>query len=209
MASDILIIDYGIGNLFSVEKALVSLGASPKVSTNPADLKNASRVILPGVGAFDACAARLKERGFLDSVREYYTLQRPLLGICVGMQLLFDQSEEGKGAKGLGFIEGTVKAIPTEHNGKNIKVPNIGWRTINADKNSQLLKGVAPEEEFYFVHSYHGVPTDKTVRSYYSSYEEIPVLSLIEKDNRLFGCQFHPEKSRTAGLAVLKNFLTV
>ncbi len=208
MALKVAILDYSIGNLYSVEKAFKHIGADPVLVSTPQAIKDADRLVLPGVGAFKKCIDTLEDLKFIDSILEFIKSGRPFLGICVGMQLLMSKSFEGGESKGLGIISGTVDPIPTLWDGKRLKVPHIGWRSINESSRGQLLKNIEPEEAFYFVHSYNSNIQDSSAKSCLASYEDYPITALVEKDN-VFGCQFHPEKSRDSGLTLLKNFMVL
>lgn len=198
----IVIVDYGMGNLHSVEKAVRALGAEAVVSGDPQQLRRADHLILPGVGAFGDAAARLQESGLAETVRSAAADGRALLGICLGMQLLLDESEEHGCHRGLGLIPGRVVPFAgPEMDG--LRVPHIGWNDICAAPGT-FLDGLA-DPYMYFVHSYHasGVPSENTAAS--SCYGREFVCAV--QRGRIWGTQFHPEKSGRAGLSVLKRFL--
>lgn len=200
----IAIIDYGAGNLLSVKNALDKLGFSSKIVKESSELMQAEKAILPGVGAFDSCRRHLDESALIPWIKEFIVLGRPFLGICVGLQLLLDESEERLGAdrnpRGLGLIPGTVKRFP-----KRLKAPQIGWNHVRVFQSSPLFRGL-PETGFYcyFVHSYYiQLKTDSNLlcRTEYG----VDYCSGIQRGS-LYGLQFHPEKSGRVGLSILKNF---
>jgi glutamine amidotransferase len=206
----ILIIDYGMGNLRSVEKAFHKLGFSAKVSSQKAELEKAKGIVLPGVGAFGDCIRNLKELGLIERIREFIKAGRPYLGICLGYQILFDESEEFGKSKGLGIFAGRVKKFsdqmpdPSASRGAFLKVPHMGWNQIEKKKEHPVLEGIESGSSFYFVHSYYPVPEDQSLITTETEYG-IKFASSIGK-GKLFACQFHPEKSQANGLALLKNF---
>ncbi|MDB9940937.1 imidazole glycerol phosphate synthase subunit HisH [Candidatus Pelagibacter sp.] len=196
------IIDYGVGNLQSIVNALNYLKIPNKIVNDAKDLHNFSKAILPGVGSFEYGMKNLTQTSFSNSIDELVKSKDFfLLGICLGMQLLYEYSEEDDGCKGLGIIQGKVKRIKSK---KNIKVPNIGWRKIVNSNESILLKDIEIEPIFYFVHSYACETLNKKVVTGVLNYGE-SFDAIIETGN-IFGAQFHPEKSQAAGLKVLKNF---
>lgn len=200
----ILIIDYGMGNIHSVQKACESLGAKTLVSSSADDLKIAEKIILPGVGAFSDAMEALNSRNLsaqiIDEVKKGH---KPFLGICLGMQLVFNDSEEGSAVRGLGIIAGSIKRFSLK---KDFKVPHIGWNQLRIKGNNcPLLKGVLDGSFMYFCHSYYPQPKDKAVTAALTEYGvEFP--SLIW-DKNIFGTQFHPEKSQKAGLKIIENFV--
>lgn len=208
MNSDVSILNYSIGNLYSVEKAFNFIGAKPKLITEYADILNAERLVIPGVGAFGQCMTMLKMKNFVEPILEFLAKGKPLLGICVGMQMLFEASEEDDGVAGLSLIKGKVKRISHHVEGKSVKVPHIGWNDIKQGMGSHLLKGIAAKDQFYFLHSYSAEVQDVAVRSFFTDYQGYPITALVESEN-IFGCQFHPEKSRSYGLKVLMNFMNI
>ena len=201
----IAVIDYGMGNLRSVSKAVEHLGASVTVTSDPQAVAQAEKVILPGVGAFPAAMRELSARGLIDPVKTAITDGKPYLGICLGLQLLFEYGEEGSGANGLGVLKGRVKRFPDM---PTLKIPHMGWNQV-ASRDSiascPLLKGVAEGSFFYFVHSYYADPYDRAVVALESDYG-MRFPAMIWRD-RLFATQFHPEKSQTLGLRLLENFV--
>ncbi|MCD7806486.1 MAG: imidazole glycerol phosphate synthase subunit HisH [Lachnospiraceae bacterium] len=202
------IIDYDAGNVKSVEKALQFLGESVSVTRNPELLLSADRVVLPGVGAFGAAMERLDRYGLTDVIHRITDQGTPFLGICLGLQLLFDESEESPGVKGLGILPGNIVRFPEgiSVGDQTLKVPQIGWNDLHFPKESRLLKGV-PEGSFvYFVHSYYLRAADFTDVAATTEYG-VTVHAAVEHDN-VFACQFHPEKSDKVGLQILKNFIS-
>ena len=195
----IAIIDYGMGNLFSVEKAFVKLGAEVVVTRTPEVILSADKVVLPGVGAFGDCMSNLTEYGLTDVIREVIAKGTPFLGICLGLQMLFDGSEEDPGVKGLGIFPGMVRKILAP----DLKIPHMGWNNLEFIGDSQLFSNLA-EPYVYFVHSYHAVPEDATVITAVADYGG-PVTAAVGRGN-IQAVQFHPEKSGTIGLAMLANF---
>jgi len=202
----IAVINYGMGNLCSIEKALSKIGAKHKITKRREDLRDASHIILPGVGSFAQGMINLSEMGFIDSLRqEILGKKKPLLGICLGMQLLFEKSEEGCEKSGLGFIKGEVTRFRFK-NQLSLKVPHIGWNKTfsNGQKPLDLLQGIPDDTYFYFVHSYH-VPTDCKCLKSYTNYG-YDFVSIVQNQN-IFGTQFHPEKSQKMGSMILSNFI--
>jgi glutamine amidotransferase len=195
----IAVIDYKAGNLTSVMKALVVLGATAQVTEDPAVVRAAERVVLPGVGHF-AATARLRETGIEDAVREIVDRGIPFLGICVGLQWLFEGSTESDAVPGLGAMQGFCTRFPETY-----KVPHVGWNTLEAAPQSRLLTGLPPQTFVYYTHSYRAPLVEETVGV--TDYAG-PFSGAVERGN-LFGVQFHPEKSGDAGLQVLRNFLAV
>jgi imidazole glycerol-phosphate synthase subunit HisH len=208
MTIKVAILDYSIGNIYSVEKAFKYIGAEPILVTTSQEILTADRLVVPGVGAFGKCIKTLEQLNLVDPLLEFLKKGRPFLGICVGMQLLMSKSFEEGEFNGLGVISGKVQPIPTAWNGNKLKVPHIGWRSINNLPDGQLFKHINPCETFYFVHSYHSNVDDGSVTLCQADYEGYPVTAYVEKDH-VFGCQFHPEKSRGSGLTLLKNFMNI
>lgn len=202
----IAIIDYDMGNLRSVAKAFEKIGAGVQVTRDPGTILGASHVVLPGVGAFKDCMKNLEEYGLIDAILKSIKSGKPFLGICLGLQLLFDESTEFGLHRGLGVIKGKVLRFPAgmSADGTELKVPHMGWNEVKKEKESPLLHGVADEEYFYFVHSYYAVPDDPSAILTTTEYG-VEFTSSVAADNVL-ACQFHPEKSQGAGLRVLKNF---
>ena len=202
----IAIIDYGMGNLRSVQKGFEKIGAEALVTANPADLLTADRVVLPGVGAFRDCMHNLQNGGFVDPLLKVIESGRPVLGICVGMQMLFSDSVEFGLHRGLDIIPGHVLRFPdgmTEA-GEKLPVPHMGWNQIALKHDLTLFNGIPDNSNVYFVHSYYTVPDDSSVIAATCSYG-IEFCAAIRKDN-IMATQFHPEKSQAIGLQMLKNF---
>ena len=198
----IAIIDYGMGNLRSVSKALEYLGASYKLCSQGKDLARATHVILPGVGAFGDAMKELRSRGFIEPIRELVARKTKLLGVCLGLQLFFEKSEESSGVKGLGIFKGTVRKFRSS----NVKIPHMGWNDLKILKKHPLLEGIPSGEYFYFVHSYYGKPAVKSLTLASCKYGREDFAAVIGNDH-IFATQFHPEKSQEAGLRILRNFI--
>ena len=206
----ITVVDYGMGNLRSVSKALESLGASVRVSGAPEDITSADKVILPGVGAFPSAMRELSARGLVEPIKAAIASGKPYLGICLGLQLLCDESEEGERIAGLGIVAGRVRKFAMNgSSGASLKVPHMGWNQVqeSAKRTCPLLTGIPASSFFYFVHSYYADPTDRSVVALETEYGG-RFASMIWRD-RLFATQFHPEKSQAVGLMLLKNFITL
>ncbi len=246
----IVVVDYGMGNLKSVSKALETLGASVSVSSDPVSIERADKVILPGVGAFPSAMRELSARKLVEPVKDAIAAGKPYLGICLGLQLLFDRGEEGGGTAGLGIIRGTVRKFQWDPSRKtqdpsktqdprpktqgpgpktrdlslessvlslessglslescvlSLKVPHMGWNQVIAKKACPLMKDIDPKSFFYFVHSYYGDPTDKSVVALETDYG-VRFASMIWHNN-VYATQFHPEKSQSVGLKLLENFI--
>ncbi|MDO8662829.1 MAG: imidazole glycerol phosphate synthase subunit HisH [Candidatus Omnitrophota bacterium] len=207
----IAIIDYGMGNIHSVKKALELYGAKTKVSSNPQEISACQKIVLPGVGAFGDAMRELEKQGLVSLIREEVKNKKPFLGICLGMQLLFEKSEEAKNCKGLGIIKGDVKRFSD----LNLKVPHMGWNQIKQrtedrrlkTERCSLLKGMADNAFVYFCHSYYPEPENKNVVAATTEYG-IDFASVVWQDN-LYGVQFHPEKSQGVGLKMLENFVNL
>lgn len=197
----IAIVDYQMGNLRSVQKGFERVGHEAMVTSNPHELAQAERVVLPGVGAFEDAIAELRRRDLIGPIKEAVASGKPFLGICLGLQLLFDVSFEGGEWPGLGIIPGKVVRfeVPPEY-----KVPHMGWNQCRVVRRSSALAETADGTHFYFVHSYHCVPVDQSVVALTADYHR-PFVAAIWKDN-LFATQFHPEKSQAEGLKLLKAF---
>ena len=214
MKADVVVIDYGVGNLLSVSRGLEHCGASVLVSNDPEIILAAPRIVLPGVGAFRDAMAELQRRNLDDVVRTFARQGKPLLGICLGMQLLLDESEEFGVTAGLGLIPGRVIPIPTSTtDGRAQKVPHIGWSELSLPEGrgswaGTLLHGMSANEAFYFVHSFMVAPEDPSNRVADCKYGGASVSAVIGQKN-IHGCQFHPEKSGTVGLKMLKRFMSV
>lgn len=197
----IAIVDYGMGNLRSVSKAFEAVGHEAVVTRDRATIKNASHVVLPGVGAFGDCMANLERFDLVEPIRSAIQSGKPFLGICLGLQLLFTESEEFGLHKGLGIIPGKVRKFVLD---PALKVPHMGWNQVNIQRACPLFDGIADGSNWYFVHSYFVDPADRTVVATTTTYG-IPFVSSIWKEN-IVACQFHPEKSQSVGLRLIKNF---
>lgn len=196
------IINYGVGNLKSVKNSLDYLGIPNSIVENPLELRNFDKLILPGVGAFGAAMEKLNKLGFAVKIKAFAKQSKSILGICLGMQLLFEESFEYGHHKGLGLIKGQV--LPFKAKVKNLPIPLIGWNNITKNNTSPFLKNVDDNSCFYFVHSFYCEPNKKSVIIASANYGlDFPA---IIHENNIFGCQFHPEKSQSAGLQILKNF---
>jgi glutamine amidotransferase len=199
----IAIVDVCSGNLRSVERAVARAGGDVAVTRDAETVRRADKIVVPGQGAFGVFMRGLVERGLGDAIREAIASGRPFLGICLGMQVLFESSEEQGPCAGLGVIPGRVVRIaPTA---PHIKVPHIGWNRVVHHRPDPMLAGVADGAHVYFDHSYHAVPGDPAIVALDSDHG-IPITAAIRKDN-IFACQFHPEKSQTVGLQILRNFV--
>jgi len=196
----IAIVDYGMGNLRSVEKAFAKVGHEAKITNDPEQLDAATKIVLPGVGAFADAIAELHRRQLVEPLRRAVQQGRPFLGICLGLQLLFDVSYEDGEHQGLGIVPGKVVRFETN----DLKVPHMGWNQLQVRKPSPILEGLSDGDHVYFVHSYYVVPDDDAVIATSTEYG-VPFTSSIWRDN-LFATQFHPEKSQAQGLRILANF---
>ncbi len=197
----VAIIDYDAGNIRSVEKALVHIGADPVITRDSEVIRAAGHVILPGVGAFGDAMEKLDRYGLIPVIRDTVAAGKPFLGICLGLQLLFEESEESPGSIGLNLLEGKIRRIP---DGPGRKVPQIGWNSLHFDHEGRLFRGIPEDTCVYFVHSYYLEAKDKKIVTASTEYG-VNIHASVEKDN-LFACQFHPEKSGKWGLKMLKNF---
>jgi glutamine amidotransferase len=214
MSPGVVVIDYGVGNLFSVRRAFEQCGATVAFSSDPDEIMSAPRVVLPGVGAFADGMRGLIERKLDGVVRAYAELDRPLLGICLGMQMLADVSEEFGEHKGLGIIPGRVSAIEnTTSDGRPHKIPHIGWAALQKPEGRQdwdrtILHDVRQGEAVYLVHSYAFIPNDKAYRLADVDYHGRTISAAIQR-GKVYGCQFHPEKSGAVGLKIVDRFLSL
>ena len=197
------IIDYGMGNLHSVKNALDFIGAESFVSDDVNKLEGADRLILPGVGAFPDAMKTLNESGLSGFIREQ-AQKKPLLGICLGMQLLFDKSWEFGECEGLGLIPGEVIKLTAAEHDRSYKIPHMGWNCLVCDNPSPILEGLGDEMYVYFVHSYKAVPSERKYLIAHTEYGE-EIAAVVQRGN-VYGCQFHPEKSEKLGLNIIKNF---
>ncbi len=199
----IAIVDYGVGNLFSLKSSFAAIGAEAVVTSDPQVLRGSDRILLPGVGAFGDAADKLRASGLADVVVEEAKNGKPLLGICLGMQLLFDRGLEYGEHAGLGLIPGEVRSI-AEVIPSNLKIPHIGWNALKfSEKKSSLFRYLQDGDFVYFVHSFHAAKCDEHVIA--TAEYGAPLTAAVARDN-VFGCQFHPEKSGTVGLNILKAF---
>ena len=198
----IAIIDYGMGNLRSVTNALARLGANAVVTRDKSTIEKSGAIILPGVGAFGKCIENLEKYELLSFIKETILSGKQYFGICLGMQVLFESSEEAPGVAGMGIIKGTVPRFTA-----GLKVPHMGWNSIEIVKTSKILQGIGNGEYFYFVHSYYCRPIEEGVVATRTEYGS-NFVSSIEKEN-IFACQFHPEKSQSIGLKLLQNFINL
>jgi glutamine amidotransferase len=197
----IAIIDYGMGNLRSVSKAFEAVGHQAIVTREPSSIQNASHVVLPGVGAFGDCMAHLDQYGLIDSIKAAIQSGKPFLGICLGFQLLFTESEEFGRHEGLNILPGKVRAFSKD---RILKVPHMGWNQVKVQRSCPLFEKIADGADWYFVHSFFVDPQDKQITATTTTYG-MPFTSSIWKDN-VVACQFHPEKSQAVGLQFMKNF---
>lgn len=207
----IAIIDYGMGNLRSVQKAFAAVGYEAVVTRNPDVLHQASHLVLPGVGAFADCMTNLEEYGLIDSIRKGISSGKPFLGICLGLQLLFTESEEFGVHKGLDIVPGKVRRFQFESPtlgpspvANGLKVPHMGWNELMVKRAAPPLQNLPIRPQVYFVHSYYVEPSDPSITATMTEYGH-SFVSSIWRDN-IFACQFHPEKSQTIGLQIVKNF---
>ncbi len=201
----IAIVDYGVGNLYSVEKAFAKFSDDVKLTTNPDDVDAADKVVLPGVGAFGDCMKNFESSGLMPAVLKAVKDGKPLLGICVGEQIMFEGSEESPGVKGLGIFKGMVRKI----NAPGLKIPHMGWNSLENMHTQQIdidiFKNLKTEPYVYFVHSYQAKPQDKSIILATSDYGET-ITAAVGKGN-VMATQFHPEKSGEIGLTIIKNFV--
>ena len=204
----ISIIDYDAGNIKSVEKAIEFLGEEVEITSDKEKILASDGVILPGVGAFGVAMEKLHSRNLAHTIKEYAKTGKPFLGICLGLQLLFDESDETPGVKGLGLLEGKIKRIPSEYeNGTTLKVPHIGWNSIDINPSSKLMKGIPSDSYVYFVHSFYleaANPSEVIATTEYG----VKIHAAVERDN-IMATQFHPEKSSDVGLKILSNFIAM
>ena len=196
------IIDYDAGNIKSVEKALAYLGEETVVSRDPQVLLRADKVILPGVGSFGEAMENLHKYGLVPVIQDMIKKGTPFLGICLGLQLLFESSEETPGVEGLGILKGKILRIPPS---PGLKIPHMGWNSLHLENDGRLFKGIAENSYVYFVHSYYLKAEEEQIVKASTEYTT-HIHASVEKDN-IFACQFHPEKSSDVGLKILKNFV--
>ena len=198
------IIDYDAGNIKSVEKALLFLGENACVTREKEKIRGADKVILPGVGAFGRAMEKIRSYGLEDVIKETIDKGTPFLGICLGLQLLFERSEESAGVKGLGILKGEILRIPEKDGGK---VPQIGWNSLRYPNRGRLFEGILEDAYVYFVHSYYLKAEEEGIVTATTEYNTL-IHASVEKDN-VFACQFHPEKSSIVGLGILRNFIQI
>jgi glutamine amidotransferase len=196
----VALVDYGVGNLGSVGRALQRLGCSFRLTSSPEEIRASRQLILPGVGHFGESMENLRERGLEGPIREALDGGARLLGICVGFQMLFERSEEAPGVRGMGLLPGEVRAF-----GRELVVPHVGWNQLESLSETPLLEGISPGDYFYFLHSYYVVAADE--RAVWASTEYGARFCSVSGRGRVAGIQFHPEKSQALGLKVLSNFL--
>lgn len=211
---EIAVVDYGAGNLLSVSRAIERVGGSAVLSSDPKTIDHAERLVLPGVGAFANGMAALQTLGLTEPLRRFASSKRPFLGICLGMQMMFESSLEFGRHEGLGLIAGDVLPVSkTGADGKPHKIPHIGWKPIEKSPNSPSwegtpLEGIKEKNAFYFVHSYEAVPKHPKDRLASVDYDGLKLSAAVGRD-RIFGTQFHPEKSGELGLSILRNFISL
>ena len=198
----IAMIDYDAGNIKSVEKALLLLGQEVEVTGDPERILKAEKVILPGVGAFGDAMENLKRAGLDEVIRRVAAKGTPFMGICLGLQLLFESSDEAPGVEGLGLLEGEILKIPDQ---EGLKIPHMGWNSLHLEHGGRLFRGIEEQSYVYFVHSYYLKAKDESIVKASTEYST-HIHASVEKGN-IFGCQFHPEKSSEVGLRILKNFV--
>ena len=198
------IIDYDAGNLKSVEKALQALGEETVITRDREEILAADRVILPGVGAFGDAMEKLHQYGLVEIIRQVVQKGTPFLGICLGLQLLFEESEESQGVPGLGILKGKIRRIP---NTTGLKIPHMGWNSLTLRPETRLFSGLGEEPYVYFVHSYYLEAADPEIVAASADYGVV-IHAAVETGN-VFACQFHPEKSSDTGLQILKNFISL
>jgi glutamine amidotransferase len=202
----IAIVDYGMGNLRSVQKALEHVGADARIARTPGEMAKAEKIVLPGVGAFRDAIAQIRSQGFVEPIREAIDGGTPFLGICLGLQMLFDVSYEDGEYEGLGILPGKVVRFDfTAEQAATLPVPHIGWNQVRSSRPCPMLDGIEDGTYFYFVHSYYVVPREATIAATTTEYG-YEFVSAVWRDN-LFATQFHPEKSQAAGLRLLQNFV--
>lgn len=199
----IAIIDYDAGNIKSVQKAVEFLGETAVLTREPEELLKADKVILPGVGSFGDAMQKLHHYQLVDTIRQVVERQIPFLGICLGLQLLFERSDESEGVEGLSLLKGEILRIPDE---PDLKIPHIGWNSLSLQNDGRLFRGLSEDEYVYFVHSYYLKAADPSIVKAVTQYGNTLIHASVEQGN-VFACQFHPEKSGEVGLKILKNFI--
>jgi len=211
---NVVIVDYGMGNLLSVQRAFEHCGARVRITSSPAQIEKAEFLVLPGVGAFADGMRELEGRGLVKPIRAFAKTGRPFLGICLGMQMMLETSEEFGIYEGLALIPGKVVMIPKSGpDGTSHKIPHIGWNSLlplheNGDWDNTILHGISPGETVYFVHSFSAAPVHPRNDLADCSYNGLRLCAAIQSGNA-YGCQFHPEKSSSAGLRIIRNFLEI
>lgn len=200
----IAILDYDAGNIKSVEKALAFLGADAKITKDRDEILSSEKVILPGVGSFGDAMRKLKEYNLDKAIYDVVDKKIPFLGICLGLQLLYESSDETPGVMGLGLLKGTINRIPEK---ENLKIPHMGWNSLDIKEGASLFKGIDNHSYVYFVHSYYLKATEEETVAATTNYSTL-IHASVEKDN-IFACQFHPEKSSDVGLKILENFIAL
>ena len=198
----IAIIDYDAGNIKSVEKAMLLLGQEVKITRDKDEILNADKVILPGVGAFGDAMGKLHQYGLVEVIKEVVKKGTPFIGICLGLQLLFESSDETPGVEGLGILKGKILRIPDK---EGLKIPHMGWNSLRFPREGRLFKGLPEDSYVYFVHSYYLAAEDESIVTATTEYSTL-IHASVEQDN-VFACQFHPEKSSDVGIQILKNFV--
>ena len=198
----IAIIDYDAGNLKSVEKALVALGETPIVTRDREEILRADKAILPGVGSFGDAMEHLHRFGLVEVIKDFVASGKPFLGICLGLQLLFDRSDETPGVEGLGILKGEILRIPDQ---PGLKIPHMGWNSLKYPNEGRLFRGIPEDSYVYFVHSYYLKAEDESIVTATTEYSTL-IHASVESGN-VFACQFHPEKSSDVGIQILKNFV--
>ena len=200
----IAIIDYDAGNIRSVEKAMAKLGQEVWITRDRERIMNADKVILPGVGSFGDAMAHLREYNLVEVIKDVVAEKKPFLGICLGLQLLYESSEETPGVEGLGILKGKILKIPEQ---EGLKIPHMGWNSLHLQNDGRLFRGIEQNPYVYFVHSYYlKAEEEETVKA--TTEYSVKIHASVEKDN-IFACQFHPEKSSAVGLQILKNFAAI
>ncbi len=204
----VAIIDYDAGNIKSVEKAFDYLGTETVVTRDPKEIYRADRVVLPGVGSFGDAMNKINEYGLRETINEVVSHETPFLGICLGLQLLFDSSDESENVSGLGILRGTINRIPNvDANNNAYKIPQIGWNSLSFPREGRLFKGISEDAYVYFVHSYYLKAADRDQVVATTDYS-VTIDASVESGN-VFACQFHPEKSAEVGIQILKNFFEI